>query len=223
MYRRRPAGGLRGAAWAPQRGDQRLLRHGGAAPAADHLPQRNAVLRRRPLQHPLRCQRGDPVGDAALPPPRSGSTRHESVQHLDFGRQRPFVFVTDADCSPTPAGDDNDLHTTVRLRLLYLDEEETPTVTERTAEVALPAVSRDAACALLGAPEVTFNGSGCDIRQTVSLRVPETGGQDAAHRHTWWSCSPTVSRGGDPLWSCAAWRRGRACGTWQSSTTPTRS
>ena len=105
------------------------------------------------------------------------STRQESVQHLDFGRQRPFVFVTDADCSPTPAGDDNDLHTTVRLRLLYLDEEETPTVTERTAEVALPAVSRDAACALLGAPEVTFNGSGCDIRQTVSLRVPETGGQ----------------------------------------------
>ena len=105
------------------------------------------------------------------------STRQESVQHLDFGRQRPFVFVTDADCSPTPAGDDNDLHTTVRLRLLYLDEEETPTVTERTAEVALPAVSRDAACALLGAPEVAFNGSGCDIRQTVSLRVPETGGQ----------------------------------------------
>ena len=43
--------------------------------------------------------------------------------------------------------------------------------------MALPAVSRDAACALLGAPEVTFNGSGCDIRQTVSLRVPETGGQ----------------------------------------------
>ena len=90
-------------------------------------------------------------------------------------KQGKLILVTAI--SPTPAGDDNDLHTTVRLRLLYLDEEETPTVTERTAEVALPAVSRDAACALLGAPEVTFNGSGCDIRQTVSLRVPETGGQ----------------------------------------------
>ena len=104
-------------------------------------------------------------------PERAG--RQECVQHLDFGRQRPFVFVTDADCTPSLAGDDNDLHTTVRLRFLYLDEEETPTVTERTAEVPLPAVSRDASCALCGAPEVAFSGSGCDIRQIVALRAPE--------------------------------------------------
>ena len=42
-----------------------------------------------------------------------------------------------------------------------------------TQEVTLPAVSRDAACALCGAPEVAFSGSGCDIRQVVSLRAPE--------------------------------------------------
>ena len=122
----------------------------------------------------IRCDTRVETQEVSLPaaaPERTG--RQECVQHLDFGRQRPFVFVTDADCTPTLAGDDNDLHTTVRLRLLYLDEEETPTVTERTAEVTLPAVSRDAACALCGAPEVAFSGSGCDIRQVVSLRAPE--------------------------------------------------
>lgn len=122
----------------------------------------------------IRCDTRVETQEVSLPAAASERTgRQECVQHLDFGRQRPFVFVTDADCTPTLAGDDNDLHTTVRLRLLYLDEEETPTVTERTAEVTLPAVSRDAACALCGAPEVTFSGSGCDIRQVVSLRAPE--------------------------------------------------
>lgn len=103
--------------------------------------------------------------------------RQETVEHLDFGRRRPFVFVTDSDCVPTPAGDDGDLRAAVRLRLLYLDEEETPTVTERTAEVPLGGGARSGCgCTLAGAPEVVLGGSGCDLRQTVELRryLPES-------------------------------------------------
>lgn len=102
--------------------------------------------------------------------------QQQAVEHLDFGRRRPFVFVTDSDCVPTPTGDDGGLRAAVRLRLLYLDEEETPTVTERTAEVVLGGAARGGAyCALAGAPEVITGGSGCDLRQTVELRryLPE--------------------------------------------------
>lgn len=105
------------------------------------------------------------------------TVRQEAVEHLDFGRQRPFVFVTDHDCAAVPTGEDGELHTAVHLRLLYLDEEETPTVLQRTGEVALPAATREgASCTLCGAPEVTWGGSGCDIRQVVALRqhTPET-------------------------------------------------
>lgn len=56
--------------------------------------------------------------------------RQEAVQHLDFGRQRPFVFVTDTACAPS-AGEDGTPCADVRMRLLYLDEEEAPAVTEK--------------------------------------------------------------------------------------------
>ena len=61
--------------------------------------------------------------------------RQEAVQHLDFGRQRPFVFVTDTACAPS-AGEDGTPCADVRMRLLYLDEEEAPAVTENYGAAA---------------------------------------------------------------------------------------
>lgn len=98
--------------------------------------------------------------------------RRECVQHLNFGRQRPLVYITGADCAPSPVGESDERRAAVRLRLLYLDEEGTPSAAERTAELALPETSRDAECALWGAPEVSLAGGSCDIRQVVLLRTP---------------------------------------------------
>ena len=140
------------------------------------------------------------------------STRQESVQHLDFGRQRPFVFVTDADCSPplpvttttcTPPSDCG-FCTWTRRRPL-------PSWSARR-EVALPAVSRDAACALLRCaggdlPTAAAATSGRPYRSVSRKQAVRR--CPPSHQ---WSCSPTVSRGGGPLWSCAAWRRGEPVG-----------
>ena len=52
------------------------------------------------------------------------------------------------------------------MRLLYLDETEAPAVTERSAQLPL----RDGeTCTRCGAPEVAFTGTGCDLRQAVSV------------------------------------------------------
>ena len=91
--------------------------------------------------------------------------RQEAVQHLDFGRQRPFVFVTDTACAPS-AGEDGTPCADVRMRLLHLDEEEAPAVTEKMAQLPL---GEGEICTLCGAPEVAFTGSGCDLRQAVAV------------------------------------------------------
>lgn len=94
--------------------------------------------------------------------------RQEAVQHLDFGRRQPFVCVTEVDCTPA-VGEDGMPSTAVRLRLLYLDEENTPAVTERTVTVPL---EEGETAALSGAPVVALAGGGCDLRQAVEITPP---------------------------------------------------
>lgn len=105
--------------------------------------------------------------------------REETVEHLDFGGNRPFFFITDTDCaaaSVTTEEGQTALRTTVRTRLLYLDESDTPSVTERTAEVVLPVKEpvQSVSCGLSGAPEVQMGTGGCDVRQVVAFLAEDT-------------------------------------------------
>ena len=92
---------------------------------------------------------------------------------------RPFLYVTAADCGAVTTGQEGDhttLRTPLRLRLLYLDESDTPSVTERTAEVVLPVKEpvQGVSCGLSGAPEVQMGTGGCDVRQVVAFLAEDT-------------------------------------------------
>ena len=112
-----------------------------------------------------RCVMKPEITEVSLPVAPERPARQELAQHLDFGRQRPFVFVTDTACAAVPA-EDGTAGAEVRMRLLFLDEAEAPAVTERTAQLPL---QEGEICALSGAPEVAFTGTGCDLRQTVCV------------------------------------------------------
>lgn len=113
----------------------------------------------------IRCAVQPDTEPVSLPPAQERPTRQEAAAHLDFGRQRPFVYVTDVSCAPA-AAEDGTPCAAVRMQLLYLDETEAPAVTERTAQLPL----RDGeTCTRCGAPEVAFTGTGCDLRQAVSV------------------------------------------------------
>ena len=58
------------------------------------------------------------------------------------------MFVTDTACAPS-AGEDGTPCADVRMRLLYLDEEEAPAVTEKMAQLPL---GEGEVCTLCGAP-----------------------------------------------------------------------
>lgn len=100
--------------------------------------------------------------------------REETVEHLDFGGNKPFFFITDTDCAnaavTTEAGQ-TALRTTVRTRLLYLDENDSPAVTERASEVVLPVkeMVQGLCCGLSGGPGVQLGAGGCDVRQVVEF------------------------------------------------------
>ena len=132
------------------------------------------------LRQPVRLERETVTIPAARP---HRALREETVTHLDFGGGKPFFFIADTDCaapSVTTEEGQTALRTTVRTRLLYLDESDTPSVTERTAEVVLPVKEpvQGAACGLYGAPEVRMGTGSCDVRQVVTFLTedacPET-------------------------------------------------
>lgn len=151
-------------------GEARLLRSeessGFAVTAELRLLLR--VIRRETVScvtdlYSTKCEARPEIAEVSIPTAPERPVRQEAAQHLDFGRQRPFVFITAADCAPTVAEDGAPCGE-IRMQLLYLDEEEAPTVTERTAQVML----RDGeVCVQCGAPEAAFTGTGCDLRQTV--------------------------------------------------------
>ena len=68
----------------------------------------------------IRCAVQPDTEPVSLPPAQERPTRQEAAAHLDFGRQRPFVYVTDVSCAPA-AAEDGTPCAAVRMRLLYLD------------------------------------------------------------------------------------------------------
>ena len=123
------------------------------------------------IRQPVRLEQETVTVPSARP---DRALREETVEHLDFGGNKPFFFITDADCaaaSVTSEEGQSALRTTVRTRLLYLDESDTPSVTERTAEVVLPVKEpvQGVSCGLSGAPEVQMGTGGCDVRQVVTF------------------------------------------------------
>lgn len=112
-----------------------------------------------------RCMAKPETAEVQLTLAPERPARQEAVQHLDFGRQRPFVFITDTASAPSVTEEGRPC-AEVRMRLLYMDEADAPAVTERTVRLPL-AEGEAAACS--GAPEAVFTGSGCDLRQTVTV------------------------------------------------------
>ena len=53
----------------------------------------------------IRCAVQPDTEPVSLPPAQERPTRQEAAAHLDFGRQRPFVYVTDVSCAPAAAED----------------------------------------------------------------------------------------------------------------------
>lgn len=101
--------------------------------------------------------------------------RQEAVQRLEFGQSRPFAYLTDAACDQVDmaAGENGtQLHTRVRMRVLYLDETGAPMSTERSGEVS--GVTREApdsvqAVCLPAAMQVS--GGVCEMRLPVEFRM----------------------------------------------------
>ena len=123
------------------------------------------------IRQPVRLEQETVTLPAAHP---DRILREETVEHLDFGGNKPFFFITDTDCAnaavTTEAGQ-TALRTTVRTRLLYLDENDSPAVTERASEVVLPVKEtvQGLCCGLSGGPGVQLGAGGCDVRQVVEF------------------------------------------------------
>ena len=123
------------------------------------------------IRQPVRLEQETVTLPAAHP---DRILREETVEHLDFGGNKPFFFITDTDCAnaavTTEAGQ-TALRTTVRTRLLYLDENDSPAVTERASEVVLPVKEtvQGLCCGLSGGPGVQLGTGGCDVRQVVEF------------------------------------------------------
>ena len=85
------------------------------------------------IRQPVRLEQETVTLPAAHP---DRILREETVEHLDFGGNKPFFFITETDCAnaavTTEAGQ-TALRTTVRTRLPYLDENDSPAVTERAS------------------------------------------------------------------------------------------
>lgn len=123
------------------------------------------------IRQPVRLEQETVTLPAAHP---DRILREETVEHLDFGGNKPFFCITDTDCAnaavTTEAGQ-TALRTTVRTRLLYLDENDSPAVTERASEVVLPVkeMVQGLRCCLSGGPGVQLGAGGCDVRQVVEF------------------------------------------------------
>lgn len=140
-----------------------------------------------------RCALKPETAEITLPTSPERPARQEVAQHLDFGRQRPFVFIVDTDCAPSVAEDGTPC-ASLRLHLLYLDEEEAPAVTERTTQIPL---QEGEVCTRWGAPEAAFTGTGCDLRQTVCV-APAASPRQTVHTVTGVQTLPQQEENGRP-------------------------
>lgn len=126
--------------------------------------------------------------DRSVLQPSSGycreSIRQELVQKLEFGRDTPFFYLTQADCGQVNMGNQDNgmaLRTTVRMKVLYLDESGSPMSTERTAEVSAPVVTvPDGYWASCQQPSQRITGDRCEIHLPVEFLLSSSHKEEIA-------------------------------------------
>lgn len=102
--------------------------------------------------------------------------RAETAQRLEG--TGPFVYMTDADITPpeltTGEGDRPVVRCTAHMKLLYLDEADTPVIAERSAEVnAEAAPMTTSVTAAVGPESWQRSGNGFEVRVPVLFRMEQ--------------------------------------------------
>lgn len=104
--------------------------------------------------------------------------RQESVQRLEFGQNRPFAYLTEAACDTvdmTAGENGTQLHTRVRMKVLYLDETGAPMSTERSGEVgSITRETPDSVCAVCMPSAMHISGGVCEISLPIEFRMHKT-------------------------------------------------
>lgn len=104
--------------------------------------------------------------------------REEAVQRLEFGQNRPFAYLTDASCDQadmTAGENGTQLHTRVRMRVLYLDETGAPMSTERSGEVStVTARTPDSVHAVCRPASMRVSGGVCEVSLPVEFQMHKT-------------------------------------------------
>lgn len=101
--------------------------------------------------------------------------RQEAVQRLEFGQNRPFAYLTDAACDQvdmTTGEEGTQLHTRVRMKVLYLDDTGAPMSTERTGEISsMTGEIPDSVRAVCLPAAMQVNGGVCEVRLPIEFRI----------------------------------------------------
>ena len=99
-------------------------------------------------------------------------------QRLEFGQNRPFVYVTDATCDQadmTAGENGTQLHSRLRMKLLYLDETGAPVSTERSVEVnGVTTEMPDHVQAVCHPCSMRVDGGVCEVNVPVEFRMSKT-------------------------------------------------
>ena len=104
--------------------------------------------------------------------------RQETVQRLEFGQNRPFAYLTDASCDQvdmTAGENGTQLHTRMRMKVLYLDETGAPMSTERSGEVStVTGQMPDSVHAVCLPATMRVSGGVCEVSLPVEFRMHKT-------------------------------------------------
>ncbi len=91
---------------------------------------------------------------------------------LEFGKETPFVYLTGCDCGVPVYREDGTADTTVRMRLLYMDEDGAPMTAERSREVSAAIGEKPAFLwAESGSAEVQCGTGRCSLRLPVWIQA----------------------------------------------------
>lgn len=104
--------------------------------------------------------------------------RQETVQRLEFGQSRPFAYLTEAACDQaelTAGENGTQLHTRMRMKVLYLDETGAPMSTERSAEVSgITRETPDSVRAVCLPASMRISGGVCEVNMPVEFQMRRT-------------------------------------------------
>lgn len=104
--------------------------------------------------------------------------KQEIMQRLEFGQNRPFAYVTDAACDQvdmTAGENGTQLHTRMRMKVLYLDETGAPMSAERSVEVSgVTGETPDHVRAVCKPCAMRVDGGVCEVSVPVEFRMRRT-------------------------------------------------